>query len=173
MVILNIFTCTCFQGHAIFIEMPIQCHFLTMFELISELLSINVPPRFLSLHYYSYVIVFQLTKSGFCFSSFHFVLCFIYILRFHFIIFVCIWVLACAHEYRHLQNLEDDVRSSRIGVTSGCEPPVLGTKNQTHALCESGKPFIKQDISLGPSCLLITVRHSQNQCYKTLATWIR
>lgn len=53
-----------------------------------------------------------------------------------------ICVLACEHEYRYLQNLEDGVRSSGIGVTSGCEPTVLVTRKQTHVLCKSGKPFI-------------------------------
>lgn len=53
--------------HALFIEMPIQSPpQKNMFELSSELLPKKGPPIVLSLHYYSYVIVFQHTKSGFC-----------------------------------------------------------------------------------------------------------
>lgn len=110
-----------------------------MFELSFELHSRKVPP----IVWVSTIILMSLSFNTQNLVSVNPFCCLLYLhFKISFYYFMGICVLACAHEYRYLQNLEDGVRPSGIGVTSGCEPQVLGTRNKTHDLCESDKPFI-------------------------------
>lgn len=135
--ILNVFKCTQYISfHRSAYSKPF---IKNMFELSSELLSRKVPP----IVWVSTVILMSLSLNTQNLVSVNPFSCVFYLhFKISYYYFMRICVLACEHEYRYLQNLEDGVRSSGIGVTSGCEPTVLVTRKQTHVLCKSGKPFI-------------------------------